>query len=97
MKLPARVDSPEWAAAGQRPAAPACAGPGPRSLQALPELQGLHPQPSCWAAPSAPQQVIALREGGRLGAQAAANATEWGFGTRFGPRDSYQRYACPYI
>eukprot|EP00887_Chlorella_sp_A99_P007010 scaffold2.g7010.t1 len=35
--------------------------------------------------------VVALREGGPLGALAAANETEWGSGTRFGPRDSYQR------
>jgi len=38
-----------------------------------------------------PLSVVAIRDGGRLGALAAANATEWGSGTRFGPRDSYQR------
>ncbi|KAL4427863.1 hypothetical protein ABPG75_001952 [Micractinium tetrahymenae] len=35
--------------------------------------------------------VVAIRDGGRLGALAAAHATDWGAGTRFGPRDSYQR------
>ena len=44
------------------------------------------PQP-----PPRDPQVVALREGGRLGALGAANATTWGAGTRYGPRDSYQR------